>query len=299
MLEPLLIGGKPIKFEEGKLNGWSGKCGNPWCATGEWRVTLNGKEAAEFMPSENKFLRFDQNDEWLNRMGNRVLVQGGHFIPNLKDASSPYWASYGLEIALKVIEVAQSKGKRADLFILVNDLSMGTRSDNRSEYWLDFKLPREMQEMIVACKERNRKDFRVLVAGESFLSNHVQKYVIPKLESGIRDQINDIIVERNEEKRTDDDSRLSGQKKCRAAIAQLLSIASRFYDGMVQVYPVCGRGQGERAQEVFRLAFEQAVSPAINVLSIYAGKKCWGANQLNSAARRISDGFARELLNFL
>jgi len=293
MFEQIMLSGEPKKLEKEKLGGFSGKCGNPWCATGEWGVTMNGEKIAENTP--HGLLNFTKRREWLEGVGSRILVQGGHFIPDLKGASDPAWATYGLEIALKVVEVAWRRGRNADLFVLVNDLSMGKRSGNRGEYWLEFAFPKEMQGMIAACRERVGKNFGVFAAGESFLSNHLQKYVIPQLEADVAGRIGDITVERNMGKRLETDEKESGQRKCRAAITQLHILASRFYDGLVQVYPACGRGHGERAQEVFRLAFGKE----LNVLNIYAGKKCWGAGCLNKAAEETAGGFLHELLQVL
>ena len=154
-----------------------------------------------------------------------------------------------------------------------------------------------MQIMIAAYRQRVGKNFGVFVAGESFLSNHMQKYVIPKLEAGLAGKIGDTTVERNAGKRTEKDERESGQRKCRAAITQLHMLASRFYDGLMQIYPACGKGQCERAQEVFRLVEKDA--DALNVLNIYAGKKCWGAGCLNQAAKNKADRFLHEFLDIL
>jgi hypothetical protein len=295
MFELIMLSGEPKKMEEGKLGGFTGRCSNPWCATGEWGITMNGEEIAK--NTQHGLLFFTKKSEWLNSVGDRILVQGGHFMPDLKGASDSAWAAYGLEIALKIVETAWQWGKKADLFMLVNDLAMGKRSENREEYWFEFGLPKEMQGMIAACRERVGKNFGVFIAGESFLSNHMQKYVIPKLGNETVCEIQDIVVERNRWKTSEKDERESGQRKCRAAITQLYILAGRFYDGLVQIYPACGREQCERAQEVFRLVEKDA--DALNVLNIYAGKKCWGSGCLNQAAKDKTGAFLHELLQIL
>ena len=292
MLEPFPLAGQPKGFDGWKLDGVAGKCANPWRARGEIGIMLNGDEIAEYVPALGRLLDFGSHTGLLDGMGKRMLVQGGHFIPDLRNGTVSFGATYGLGIALKAIEVAWNRGKRADLFVLINDLQMGERSENRAEYYEEFRLPKGMQGMIAACKERTKRDFLVLVAGESYLSNHMQKYVLPKTGEASKPEASKIML-----KNAAPNER--GQVRCRAAIAMLHLLASRFYEGLVQVYPICGRNHATDAFNVFRDVFGKEVSPGFNVLNILAGKGCWGSGQVNTGAAEKAEEVLHELLNIL
>jgi hypothetical protein len=259
---------------------WKRVCNSPAKALGlESLVYHNGDEFEEHVNSNTKEDSEEIDvkvDEYLSKMGDRILVQGGHYIPNLRKLSSmPNQPLKALEQALEIAERASKISKEADVLIFINDLHMGKDDgpQNRKEFFEDYALPDAVGELIQ--KYREKFDFNVYVAGERKLSDKLQRDKRSRIKDRLVETDEGYAVEVREEQRLvvpNQEVNLGGHPKCLAAVTRLYALVEQLgYDGLAQVYPVCGKSVAESAYDIA----EKLYDTSIPVLNLYRTVTCF------------------------
>ncbi len=262
---------------------WRRTCHSPAKAFGLETLIFHGEEYQEHVnpdttqDSEEIDVKVD---EYLDQSGQRILVQGGHYIPNLRDLSSiPNQPMKALEQALEIAEKAHQMGKEVDVLIFVNDLHMGKDDgpQNRREFFEDYALPDAMRDLIQQYREKF--DFDVYVVGERKLSD--------KLQRDGRNRIRDKLVETPEGYAVDiegdrrlvvpnQDINLGGHPKCLAAVTRLYALTEELgYDGFAQVYPTCGKSVAESAYDIAEVLYDTKIP----VLNLYRTVTCFSNSE--------------------
>lgn len=271
---------------------WRRSCHSPAKALGLESLTLHGEEFEELVNSDTTrdSETIDQTaEEFLDQIGERVLIQGGHYMPELGDLSfAPEQTVKALEQALKLAEKAYDKGKEVDVLIFVNDLHMGQGGEIRRQYFENYSLPTRMRELVKEYRERC--NFNVYVVGERKLSD--------KLQRDRRSRIRDKLVETSEGYAVDiegdqrllvpkQDINLGGHPKCLAAVTRLYALAEELgYDGFAQVYPTCGKAVAESAFDIAEVLYDTKLP----VMNLYRTVTCF-SNSEN--ARPVHPDIAR------
>lgn len=278
---------------EENLKDWKMKCGNPQCGYGNEQLTFNGNQIETYNIDETLDSKIE-NDV----LGDRILVEAGHYIPNLRNtkltSEQPLKA---LKEGIKIIEKIYDLGKTADLLIFVNDLHMGKEGDveneeeslatkNRNKYFEDYILPTKMAEAILESREKGY-EFDVIITGERKLSNKLQRERENRLKKGllIKEKISEkeseyfvqtnlgkYLISSNVQNNPD-----SGYLKCLAACTRVVSLAKEMgYTGMLQVYPVCAPSSVEPAVKINKVLYHDKTIPVMNLyrtVTCFGGKK--------------------------
>lgn len=272
---------------EENLKDWRRGCRNPQCGKGDEQLTFNGNKIETENIDETLDSIIENND-----LGDRILVEAGHYIPDLRDtkdvSGQPLQA---LKEGIKIIEKIYDSGKKADLLIFVNDLNMGkgNAEENRDKYFEDYVLPTKMAEVIEESRKKGY-EFNVIIAGETKLSRKLQRDRKNRLKKGllIKEKISEkeseyfvqtnlekyLIISNVKYKSSDVENTPSKVEntpnpsllKCLAACTRVVSLAKEMgYTGMLQVYPVCAPGSVEPAVIINKALYPDKTIPVMNL----------------------------------
>lgn len=194
-----------------------------------------------------------------------VLIESGHFMPNLEDFSKigtqPLNA---LKKALFFLEKLITKyNKKTDLILFINDLHMTFNhgSENRKKYFENFSMPTKMSELIKEYKDK--LEFNVFVTAERQLYNRFvkdskkekwqeKKLVMKDMNGSISIHLDDgtyKIIEHGENLK-----KISS--KCYGACAKLCSLSKNLgYRTLLSFYPICGKHGSEIGTKVARKVY--------------------------------------------
>jgi hypothetical protein len=284
---------RSVKLEERDLNyeredevediptTWRRRCDSPAKTFGLESLTLHGNKFEEIVNPDTTqdSETIDQAaEEFLEQMGERVLIQGGHYMPELSDLSfAPEQTVKAFEQALQLAEKAYQKGKEVDVLIFVNDLHMGQGGEIRKQYFENYSLPTKMKELVQAYREKF--DFNLLVVGERKLSDKLQRDRRNRIRDKLVKTNEGYAVEVNEEQRLlvpNQDINLGGHPKCLAAVTRLYALAEELgYDGFAQVYPTCGKSVAESAYDIAEVLYDTKLP----VLNLYRTVTCFSNSE--------------------
>jgi hypothetical protein len=248
-------------------------CGNLHAVTGN-KIVIMDKDGQNtvFTYTEDSFLDELIKKEY-KKLGPNVLVSAGHFMPHKKsnflnvNSNSLTSLVYGL----KSLKLLRELNIEADLFITINDLTIGgevigtnTGStmtiEERANYYTAFSLPLIYNKIINDYRISCNANFNLFVIGENKLAEKLKKDTKKLVKKGIMEKQNggytlafDASYEREiahgiKEAHSPNsvfistEAGTSGRPKCVRACARLSAIPLELgYSGYLQFLPVCSR----------------------------------------------------------
>lgn len=246
------------RFPEEEIIGWNMACRNPDHKIKEEGVYIdNNLIQGEISEIINQTLE--------NRtLGNNILVQAGHYIPNLKNldfiSNSPLNT---LNLGFDIIDQIKAYNSNADMLIFLNDLNMGDNEGKvRDEFLKTYSLPTKAKNLILDRK----KNSNIIVLGERQMSNKLNRekdnLALEKKDNAYFVNIEGIeypIIVNNE------GIKHAGKGRCLAACTRIIPFAEQLgYTGIIQVYPRCTVDTIENATKASKILYDSKI-PVVNV----------------------------------
>lgn len=272
----------PSEEYSDRIVDWRRKCSHPYCSRGFQKLSLNGNEFKELI--NNETLIVEKVIEIASRFEEPILIEGGHFIPELSNFDFvPEQPFNALRKALGILhDLAGKYNKKVDLLLFINDLHMGKGQYlsriNRHDYFEDFVLPNPIKEIILDFQSTCK--FNVFVTSEkkmalklnrekgNFIKDNKVKRVDNKylLTKTINNYENFEIINNSA------NNPLSGFIKCMEACSRVIKLASEMgYKNYIQIYPVCAFQGTELSYKIAEHLYEIN----LNIMNIYTTITCF------------------------
>lgn len=265
-----------------RINEWKRRCSHPYCARGLQRLTFNGYEFTDLVNNEPKII--EKLVEIASRFEDPILIEGGHFIPELSDFDFvPKQPINSLKKTLDVINILTSKyNKSVDLLLFINDLHMGKggffSKVNRQDYLEDFSLPSPIKHLLRNYQKRS--GFNIFVTTEKKMSlklNREKKSLVREgkikknnnsyvLSVPIQGVSNLVLINNSSR------NQLSGFIKCLGACSRVIKLAAEMgYKNYIQIFPVCAFEGTELSYKISKHLFDIDM----NVVNFYTTVTCF------------------------
>lgn len=275
-------------------------CGNVHAGTGRQRVVL--PDAVEYIDERNTVDKVISAN--LDLVGERVLVSAGHYIPVRNAMHTVNKNSYkSLCDGLELIREMFATGKKADLLITINDVTVNSNDekrddlptmncDQRAAYYDNFFLP-DLYLIELEKLKSDLQDFNIYVVGENKLSGRLDNESRRLYKSGLLSHpsegnyglpafiklnlILEIAHDSNEKEYEifiANQGKVTGRPKCVRACTKLAALPHELgYTGFIQYLPVCSRN----ALEGFLIGNEiygKKYGKMINFISVHNVYSC-------------------------
>ncbi len=266
-----------------RIGKWKRGCRNPSCARGFQVLNINGKDYEDLTNKPD--LISEKIIETAELFEGKILVQGGHYIPELRDLDFiPNQPLEALITALEFVKILNKNTHKADFLLFINDLHMGENEEiakmNRTNFIANFSIPNDIKRVILSylkevefdifvTTERkmmlklNREKKKLLTKGKLIKSEHQNEYLISKPLLG-KENIAIINNAKN--------NPLSGYIKCLGATSRVLKLAIEMgYNNFIQIYPVCAYQGVKLSYEIVKHLYDAD----INVINFFTTVTCF------------------------
>lgn len=287
---------------------WKKRCNTSHCFVGSKSIYKDGVELISSIPflvprrnESDRTVFLEKTDEDIDSIldayfseesdllkKGKILVQAGHFIPdlnNLRDGSLQ--SIKGLEEGLRFIKKIYEKGGSADLMLYSNDLRMmkgGIGEETRNSFYDNLVLPeayvslvkRYSEEIEKITQEQNRDyNFELFFSGEKRLYNRSLKEAKKLVKSGMVEKKDRQYVTKSGVVVADISSgEHVSQIKCDSACMRLNMLANEMgYISIVNFFPTCAKkGVESRSMKAF---YDLNPDSAIEIFNVYKTYTCW------------------------
>lgn len=292
--------------DELQKTGWKKKCNTSHCFVGGKSIFKNGKELMSYIQSQVPNILDNNRTSFLNETDKeidsildayffqdklidkgRVLVQAGHFIPDLNNLkNSSLQALKALEDGLNFIKKIYQEGGSADLMLYVNDVRMLEGKKIRNNFKENLVIPEDYISMIkeyvneiekITSEQGRKNDFKIFFTGEKKLYNkslreakknkNINKNIIGDDKTQYITKSGIIIGD------TSSGGHIS-QIKCDSACMRLNMLADEMnYASIVNFYPTCAKkGIEDRTMTAFN---DLNPNSSLEIFNVYKTYTCW------------------------
>lgn len=272
----------PSKGYTDRIKEWKRRCSHPYCARGLQRLSFNGHEFEDLINNESLIVK--KLIEVTSKFDDPILIEGGHFIPELSDFNFvPEQPLSSFKKTLEIIYTLTSQhNKTVDLMIFINDLHMGKGEFlsrvNRQDYLDDFTLPLPMKELLINYQKKC--SFNVFVTTEKKMALKLNREKGNLLRNGKIKKINKQYFLSSPIKKyknleiinNSSHNPLSGFIKCLAACSRVIKLTSEMgYKNYIQIFPVCAFEGTELAYNISKYLFDINM----NIVNFYTTVTCF------------------------
>ena len=287
--------------DELQKTGWKKRCNTTHCFVGGKSIYKNGKELMSYIQSQvpnisdkNRFSFLNETDKEIDSIldayffqdnlidKGRVLVQAGHFIPDLNNLKNSSLQSLNaLEDGLNFIKKIYQEGGSADLMLYVNDVRMLEGEKIRKNFKENLVIPEEYVSLIkeyvneiekITFEQDRKNDFKIFFTGEKQLYNKSLREA--KKNKNLRKDGDQYITKSGIIIGDTSSGSHISQIKCDSACMRLNMLADEMnYASLVNFYPTCAKkGIEDRTMTAFN---DLNPNSSLDIFNVYKTYTCW------------------------
>jgi len=204
-----------------------------------------------------------------------ILIHTGHYIPNrMHPTHVPQNAIRSFEIAIEMAAKLYRLGKSFAFLVVINDITLS--SEERSEIYGDFSLPKAYAEQLCAFEAERETSTMVILIGETKLAEKLNREKHRLVAAGKLVATGDgsYFVNGDASKTALFASAGSMAPRCIRAFARLAALPRELgFSSFFQVLPKCGSVNAHLGYDLGRRLFADV--PDVPALLLYRTHMCW------------------------